>query len=138
MILSCVLRAGHLLDLRAMVRETFPGTALFHGCHTANDSSSEVATLDHRVIAFLKTCQPDISHDLGLCIGDIALGELIVCRIVRIFDQLSLRNPRPETCAFDVTSSQVCFHPFGVIVGLGLVGLSYPLFEGGFGVGSSV
>src|ERR1700684_4393883 len=104
MILSCVLRGGHLLDLRAMVRQTFPGTALLHGCHTASNGSSAVLTFDHRVIAFLKTCQPDISHDLGLCIGDIALGELIVCRIVRMFDQLSLRNPRPEARAFDVAA----------------------------------
>ena len=84
-----------------MVRQAFPGTALIHGRHTANNSSSAVPTLNHRVIAFFETRQPDISHDLRLHIADIALRELIVCRIVRIFDQLGLRNPRPEACTFD-------------------------------------
>src|SRR5215469_6818073 len=79
-----------LFDLRAVVRQAFPGTALIHGRHTANNSSSTVPTLNHRVIAFFETRQPDISHDLRLHIADIALRELIVCRIVRIFDQSSL------------------------------------------------
>src|SRR5215467_1954824 len=127
----------YLFDLPAVVRQAFPAAALLYGRHTANNSSSAVLTLDHGVIAFFETRQPDISHDLRLHIADIALRELIVCRIVRIFDQLGLRNPRPEACTFDIPTGQIRFHPLGVIVGLGFVGLFYPLLEGRFGVATA-
>ena len=87
-----------------MVRQALPATALLHGCHTANNSSSAVLTLDRSVVALLETCQSDVSHDLGLRIANIALREFIVCRIVRLFDQLRLRNPRSEACAFDIAT----------------------------------
>lgn len=120
-----------------MVRQALPATTLLHGCHAANNSSSAVLTLDHGVVALLETRQSDVSHDLGLRIANIALRELIVCRIVRLFNQLRLRNPRSEACAFDIATGQVRLHPLGVIVGLGFVGLFHPLFEGRFVVGAA-
>jgi hypothetical protein len=77
---------GHLFNLGAVVRQAFPAIALFHGCHTANNGSSAALTLDHGVVTFLETRQSDVSHDLGLRIAKIALRELIVCRIICIFN----------------------------------------------------
>src|SRR5580698_3311946 len=99
---SCTTAVGHLFNLGAVVRQAFPAIALFHGCHTANNGSSAVLTLDHGIVALLETCQTDVSRDLCLGIANIALRELIVCRIVGLFNQLRLRNPRSEACAFDI------------------------------------
>src|SRR5579862_1591885 len=78
--------APQLFHLRTMVRQALPATALLHVCHTANNGSSAVLTLDHGIVALLETCQSDVSHDFGPRIANIALRELIVCRIARLFN----------------------------------------------------
>jgi hypothetical protein len=127
-----------LFDLRAVGRQALPASAFLYGCHAANNGSSAMLALDQGVVTFLETRQPDIAHDLRLRIADFVLRELIVRRIVRLLDQLRLGNPCAEACTFDVGTRQVRFHPLRVIFGLGFVGLFYPFFKVGFGVGSAV
>lgn len=121
--------AIRLFNFRTVVRQPLPAASLLHGGHAADNSSSAVLALNHSVVTFFEARQTDISDNLGLHIADIALSELIVARIIGILDQLRFRNPRAEARAFDIGRGQVCFHLLGVIVGLGFVGLVYPLIE---------
>ena len=104
-----------LVDFRAVGRQPLPTSALPQGRHSANDRSRTVLALNHRVVAVFEARKPDISHNIGLHVADIAFRELVVSRIVDIFEELRLRNPSSKTRTFDVAVGQIRFEPFGVI-----------------------
>src|SRR6185312_7291205 len=118
-----------LFNLRAVGRQRLPASTLLFSCHAANDSSSTMLPFNHCVIAFLETRKADISDHLRLQIANVALGVLIVCRILGIFEKLRFRNPCAKACALDVGIGQVRFEPLAIVRGLRFVAFLYKLVE---------
>src|SRR6516165_10043533 len=91
-----------LLNFRAVGGQGFPTRCLLFSRHAANDGSGTMLAFNHRVVALFKTRQSNISYNFGLHLANVSLRELIVRRIISIFDELRFRNPSPEAGAFDV------------------------------------